>query len=364
MDLATLAFIIRAVKWLAPDFDYQWLIEEAQRNVPLELDFRQEAANAARCRRNLESAESSVRGATTTPRVLPALSSARVLTMEFVEGVLVTDREGLRRLGVAPAAVAARLSRTFNEMIFRHGYVHCDPHAANMLVRRRKGADWELVLLDHGLYRQLDDALRLDYAGLWLGLVLADEAAIRRHSARLGAEASVPLFAGMLTQRPWNEITRRRGAPQRLRLRGDELERRVIAENAQRYAAEITRLLRDMPRPLLLLLKTNDCLRALDRELGAPVSNFVITARECRRAVARHELGAAPGAATSAHVLRELVAVESRLAAMRLLSSLAALWERVFFWRRAPEGADGLSEADRQFLREAQAQDVALPPLT
>lgn len=46
------------------------------------------------------------------------------------------------------------------EMIFIHGDVHCDPHAANMLVRPLPGGDWRLVLLDHGLYRRIDDDFR------------------------------------------------------------------------------------------------------------------------------------------------------------------------------------------------------------
>ena len=55
-------------------------------------------------------------------------------------------------------------------MIFMHGYVHCDPHAAN--------------LLDHGLYRSITDQFRHDYACLWqVGLpVLA-----RLHQVRVQA---------------------------------------------------------------------------------------------------------------------------------------------------------------------------------
>jgi hypothetical protein len=39
---------------------------------------------------------------------------------------------------------------------------------------------------------------------------------------------------------------------------------------------------------LLLLLKTNDCLRAVDKELGAGYNTFVVTARECVKAINRH----------------------------------------------------------------------------
>ena len=54
--------------------------------------------------------------------------------------------------------------------------VHCDPHAANMLVRHDKKGKPQLVLLDHGLYKELSEELRLEYAGLWQALIFGDEA--------------------------------------------------------------------------------------------------------------------------------------------------------------------------------------------
>jgi aarF domain-containing kinase len=50
-----------------------------------------------------------------------------------------------------------------------------------------------------------------------------------------------------------------------------------------------------MPRPLLLLLKTNDCLRAVDLALGQPVNTTIITARECTRALHQLALRRAQG---------------------------------------------------------------------
>lgn len=75
--------------------------------------------------------------------------------MEFCEGASVRDPAALRALGASPRHIAALVAAVFDEMIFHFGDVHCDPHAANMLVRR--GGDGsgpvQLVLLDHGLYR-------------------------------------------------------------------------------------------------------------------------------------------------------------------------------------------------------------------
>lgn len=105
-----------------------------------------------------------------------------------------TDTEGLARLGAPPDEVSRLINETFAEMVFTWGDVHADPHPANLLVRRtpppadddlhsrggwqggvrgRPRGSWQLVLLDHGLYRRLDDSFRLEYAGLWHSLVFA-----------------------------------------------------------------------------------------------------------------------------------------------------------------------------------------------
>ncbi|PSC76949.1 ABC1 [Micractinium conductrix] len=356
LDLATIDWLVSIVKFIAPDVDYTWLVDESRENLPLELNFLHEAANSKRCAANLACRRSRVRGRVVAPAVDLERTSHRVLTMEFVDGVKVTDLEGLKRLGAAPADVAALISETFNEMIFAFGDVHCDPHAANLLVRAApprgtttvarggawQGGDggakprgrWQLVLLDHGLYRELDDSFRLEYAGLWHALVFADEKGIRRHSEAMNAGDSVPLFAGMLTQRPWEEITKKESS-ERLRLKHTQEERSEIQDFAAQYAKEIGDLLARMPRPLLLLLKTQDCLRAVDLALGSPVNSFVSTARECTRALARARMQHSPGLLSRLVVAKDVAAVELRMATLRLLS----WWAEVEAWLRGNSAA-------------------------
>ena len=67
----------------------------------------------------------------------------------------------------------------------------------------------------------------------------------------------------------------------------------MLQQQAATYAKQISDLLQRLPPPLLLLLKTNDCLRSVDMSLGQPVNTLVITARECTRALAELEVRAA-----------------------------------------------------------------------
>ena len=62
-------------------------------------------------------------------------------------GVQVTDAEGLKAAGIQPAEVARLVSRTFCDMIYLHGHVHCDPHAANLFVRKQQGKVRPCLLL-------------------------------------------------------------------------------------------------------------------------------------------------------------------------------------------------------------------------
>lgn len=73
------------------------------------------------------------------------------------------------------------------------------------LARKHNGRA-QLVLLDHGLYRQIDDTFREQYAALWRSLIFADADGIKRHAEGMNAGDAYPLFAAMLTQRPWDQV--------------------------------------------------------------------------------------------------------------------------------------------------------------
>lgn len=196
----------------------RWLAEEIDRNLPVEMNFVHEAANRDRA------AALSTRADVSFPAIYAA--TPRVLVMEFADGVRINDVQGMIRLGVQPAAVAQLLAEVFAEQVrssagyehfglrsrffdcmtftplqaFVHGFVHCDPHPGNVLVqadaRTRRP---RLVMLDHGLYRELSNEFRLNYCQLWRSLILGDVAGIRTYSAKMNAGDAYPLFAAMLT---------------------------------------------------------------------------------------------------------------------------------------------------------------------
>lgn len=280
-DIATIEFLVKVARNFFPEFDLRWLVDEIKHNLPLELDFVHEAKNAEECRSNLLG--SRLHRQVHIPEIFPSLSSSRILTMEVIDGIPI-EAEKLVEAGFRPQDLSRLISQTFFEMIFSWGFVHCDPHAANLLVRRDGSNRMQLVLLDHGLYKTYSDEFRLEYARLWRSLILADENGIKEHAEAMNAGGAVDVFCAMLTQRPWEDIVDKRANHLSVPIS------REHKEKAQAFAADnaanISSLLLKMPRPLLLLLKTNDCLRSVDFCLRSPVNSFIICARECTRALA------------------------------------------------------------------------------
>ncbi|XP_031746275.1 aarF domain-containing protein kinase 1 isoform X2 [Xenopus tropicalis] len=151
-DILLMEVLLHAVKKIFPQFEFMWLIEEAKKNLPLELDFENEGRNAEKMSA-IVSSFSFLR----IPRIYWELSTKRVLVMEYMEGGQVNDREYMKRNQIDINQVARALGQLYSEMIFVHGFVHCDPHPGNVLVRQNpETLVPEIILLDHGLYQALE----------------------------------------------------------------------------------------------------------------------------------------------------------------------------------------------------------------
>ena len=149
-DLEALESIFDAIARLEPSVRLRPIADYLRWTLPLELDFRREAAAMAGLRRALGH-----RGDVVVPEAVEGLTTERLLVMDFVEGIRISDRDALAAAGVDPAAVAETLNDAFAEGLFRHGVLHADPHPGNLLVQ--PGPDGpRLVLLDHGLTMELD----------------------------------------------------------------------------------------------------------------------------------------------------------------------------------------------------------------
>jgi len=133
----------------ALDFiDARDLVDEFARSLRQELDYRSEARHAERFRHNF-AGDPHVH----VPRVYWTYTTSRVLTLEFIPGVQVADLDPQAYTVEERRQLAYRMTEAWMTMIFRHGFVHGDPHPANILVM----PDDRIGIVDFGQVGQLTD---------------------------------------------------------------------------------------------------------------------------------------------------------------------------------------------------------------
>lgn len=301
VDMFVVSLAVKAVKYFFPEFEFDWLADEMRLNLPKELDFIQEAHNSERVLWNFKQNSARYPAVFETlkiPRVMWKQITSRVLTMEFCPGAKITDLKYLHENKIDPYKVSERLAQIFSEMVFIHGFVHCDPHPGNVFIRVIEEPikrwhfwnfstkpKWELVLLDHGLYRELPSEFRLSYARLWKSIIEGNVEKIKQSCKNIGAGDAYRLFSSVLTHRTWSSVSVRSISSQTTLQ-----EMQLIKERAPGYLVQVADFLSKVPRPLLLLLKTNDLLRSIERTLTEPgdlrpVQSFFITTRYCADAI-------------------------------------------------------------------------------
>jgi aarF domain-containing kinase len=135
-DLKCLETIGNTVKWLDPDFDFSPVVREWSKEVPKELDFRKEAAYMERVSSNLHNMNkhASLTVEASLAPVIPGLTSERVMVMKFVDGIKISNVEGLDALGVDRNQVVKDITRAYACQIFVDGCFSGDPHPGNLLI--------------------------------------------------------------------------------------------------------------------------------------------------------------------------------------------------------------------------------------
>ncbi|HEY5902661.1 MAG TPA: AarF/UbiB family protein [Anaerolineales bacterium] len=166
VDLAALRRVGRWLMRYRPirqHADVPALLREFSDTVNEEIDYIKEAANAEAFLANFKD-HPGVR----VPRVVRGLSTLRVLTLEDVYAIKITDYEGITAAGIDRHEVAARLMDTYLEQIFEDGFFHADPHPGNLFVAPLPVAadqpagerPWRLTFVDFGMVGRVPDDLQ------------------------------------------------------------------------------------------------------------------------------------------------------------------------------------------------------------
>ncbi|HKP96375.1 MAG TPA: AarF/UbiB family protein [Fibrobacteria bacterium] len=127
------------------------ICEEFERTILKELDFSLEASQMERfAQASLDLSIFYV------PKVHRAFTSRMVLTLEWIDGIKVSNLEGIRHGGLDPGRIASDLSHVLLHQVFNQGFFHADPHPGNILVL----PDRTICFLDYGMVGSLSPSHR------------------------------------------------------------------------------------------------------------------------------------------------------------------------------------------------------------
>lgn len=191
--------------------------------------------------------------------------------IEWINGYKLTDIENLKKENIPIESVMNTLTRALAHQIFVSGFVHCDPHPGNVLVRKQKNGTPQVVLLDHGLYIEESPQFRSDYCELWKAILLMQIDSMKAISKKWGIK-DAELFASSQIMKPYqmNKAVHLEGTSKQ-----DIMKIQMKAKQRVKDLLEDTRLI---PRELIFIGRSLNLIRANNKALGSPVNRVKILA--------------------------------------------------------------------------------------
>ena len=140
-------------------------VEEFAATLRGELDYLAEGRNAERFARDFATDQK-----VHIPDVFWNTTTSRVLTLQRMRGLKITDVQGLRAADLDPSEVASRACNVLLRMVFEHGFFHADPHPGNFFVE----ADGRFGIIDFGMVGHVSDDLKHQLVKLLQAIVVRD----------------------------------------------------------------------------------------------------------------------------------------------------------------------------------------------
>lgn len=307
--------------------------------LQLETDFVNEADNAERMAK-LVAGEPRLRERVYVPKVYRELSSKRIMTAEWIEGVRLWDKETLTKpwggkwrqgspgcggapldppkqdellerfrnnkgqealkpnrewwkgpdgkggLGLSLKDVMTEMIDLFSAQMFLWGWVHCDPHPGNIFIRRLPSGKPELVLIDHGLYIHMRPEFRHQYSLFWKSLMTFDNRTIGEITKSWGIN-NPDIFASATLMRPYTGGDNSTSDSLKRPLTGKEQQERAY-EMHQKMRKGIKGILSDetkWPKELIFIGRNLRIVQGNNQFLGSPVNRIKITGNWASRSL-------------------------------------------------------------------------------
>jgi predicted unusual protein kinase regulating ubiquinone biosynthesis (AarF/ABC1/UbiB family) len=170
----------RVGKWLSlyepirRRVDIPLLLADFSRTLHEEMDYLHEGRNAEAFAANFTDQPRVV-----VPRVAWAYTTPRVITLENVNAIKITDYEAITAAGVSRKEVASLLFRTYLQQIFSDHFFHADPHPGNLFVvpgveNGAAGREWQLVYVDFGMMGRITPVQRAGLREMAIAITTQD----------------------------------------------------------------------------------------------------------------------------------------------------------------------------------------------
>ncbi|MDQ0850550.1 putative unusual protein kinase regulating ubiquinone biosynthesis (AarF/ABC1/UbiB family) [Arthrobacter sp. B3I9] len=176
VDLAALRKVggwLSHVRPVANRADMPALVEEFAQTSLEEIDYMHEAANAERFAVDFADDDR-----VDVPDVVWERSTRRVLTLEDVTAIKITDSPALLAAGIDPALVAPVFASVMFDQLFTNGFFHADPHPGNIFVTPVKDSSaehpWKLTFIDFGMMGEITPSTRSGLRKLLIAAALRD----------------------------------------------------------------------------------------------------------------------------------------------------------------------------------------------
>ncbi|KNC26574.1 hypothetical protein FF38_10003 [Lucilia cuprina] len=273
-DLGTIILLHDVIEFFFKSYNFGWILRDVRKNLVQELNFINEGKNLERCANDLKQFKF-----VHIPKVYWPETRTRVLTLEWIDGIKIGDVDKLKDNHLNLKDVDKKLFQMFAEQIFSSGFVHADPHASNIFVRKSgKTGKAEIVLLDHGLYEELPANVRAPLCEFWEATVLRDEKAMAKAAHKLGIKDHMK-FAEVLFQQP----IRIHGGTIKTKLNEDDIK--YMQKIAKQNFELIMSTLKEMPRNMLFVVRNLNTVRAIGRMHGDVVDRPRVMAHHAQKCI-------------------------------------------------------------------------------
>jgi ubiquinone biosynthesis protein len=169
------------------DYNLVAITQELIRSILEELDYQIEGRNAERLRSNLSSD-----GRFIVPQVYWGLTTRRIITLEYIDGIKLNELTRLREADYDLTTVAQVTVEGYLKQIFTDGVYHADPHPANIMV-----VDHQIGFLDFGNVGHLTPGQKEQLGDLFLQILDEDAGGVARTVVKMGATHGRPDLEAM-----------------------------------------------------------------------------------------------------------------------------------------------------------------------